>query len=28
LNEEHEEDFTMFTKLLLAKDLHKSLRWL
>jgi len=26
LYEEHEEDFTVFTKLLLAKDLHKSLR--
>ena len=25
LYEEHEEDFTIFTKLLLAKDLHKSL---
>jgi len=28
LYEEHEEDFTIFTKLLLAKDLHKSPRWL
>jgi hypothetical protein len=26
LYEEHEEDFTIFTKLLLAKDLHQSLR--
>ena len=28
LYEEHDENFTIFIKLLLAKHLHKSVRWL